>query len=191
MYLADHSKNAGLKHRTGLGQFGWAWSEEENAKCRQFHPDYAALAEALPHRTRQAIKRRCSDLKLCSPQARPWTAQEQSKLRRLYKTVSVAELREAFPDRSLSSLHNRGAELSLRRYRPPYTSTGDRLLDGLREECSRRKLTMRDVDCLAKSGSYFTDRGWQGKGNSYYNYRWIVRAIYALGGTLKVEWSEQ
>lgn len=199
MYLADISKHANsaqsrrrrLRKRGVTASGALIWSEEENGKCRELFPDYQALCRALPHRTILAIRHHCSELQLAK-RLPIWTAQEQSRFRKMFTTASRKELLEAFPNRSSASLMHKGQKLNLSRPRAAYITTGDDLLDRLREECFKRKLSMQDLDLFANGGGYFKNKSWKGKrAKRYFNYGAIVRGIYALGGKLAIEWGEQ
>ncbi|MER9574925.1 hypothetical protein NKI78_04630 [Mesorhizobium sp. M0400] len=197
MYLADYSRHSDAAQRTRrrievrgtAPNGGLIWGDAENLVCRKLYPDYQALRKALPHRTLQAIREHCRYIGIAATME-AWTCLEVSKLRKLYKAVSRKELLAEFPNRSAKSLMNKAQKLKLKRYRTAYLPTGDQLLDSLREECFRQKITMPDLDVFSQARGYFGNRNWGGT-TRYFNYDRIVRGIYALGGTLKVEWDEQ
>lgn len=165
------------------------WTEAEDDICRKFYPDYDALISVLPRRTRCAVKTRCVMLKITN-QKRPWTGTERSRLRKMYRMSSREELRTAFPDRSHGSLTEKAREIGVCRAKQPYVPTGDPLLDELRSECFRQKISMPDLDVIARARSYFKQKSWRGlRGCLKMNI--IVRAIRELGGTVHVEWDRR
>lgn len=80
--------------------------------------------------------------------------------------------------------------MKLMKKRPDYVLTGDPLLDSLRAECLRRNFSMQELESFARARGYFASQSWRGE-RGYYDYRAIVRGIYAMGGTLTIKWSEQ
>ena len=71
--------------RTGMTNAGhYLWSEEEVATLRRLYPDYNALVEALPRRTRFAIIRKAATLGIAKP-LRIWLPDEfASQAKRSY-----------------------------------------------------------------------------------------------------------
>lgn len=164
------------------------WTEGEDEACRRLHPDYQALKTALPRRSLVAIKSHCGVLGLTRP-AQPWTGAEQSQLRRMYRTLPMADLQAAFPQRSVRSLEHRARKMRVYRAKPPYLPTRERLLDELRSECFRRNITMPDLDVIANGKGYFLGKAWRGNRGSI-NMNRIVKAIRELGGDISIEWGE-
>ncbi|MER8567642.1 hypothetical protein NKH85_16990 [Mesorhizobium sp. M0924] len=197
MYLAHHSEHANIAigmrrliQKRGVSMNGSSlWTEAEDANCRELYPDYRALQKVLPHRTSKAIEVRCAKIGLARTLI-AWTGQDQAKLRKLWKTASRKEIIDAFPNRTPKSIDRKAEKLNLLRPKPPYKASGDHLLDALRDECLRQRISMADLDHFSNGRRYFRNRGWIGSRGAY-NYAVIVRGIYALGGSLKVDWNEQ
>ncbi|MES0040001.1 hypothetical protein [Mesorhizobium sp. M0091] len=197
MYLAHHSEHANsaigmrrLIQMRGVSINGRPlWTEAEDNICRDLYPDYHALQKALPRRTRKALEIRCANIGLART-VEAWTGQDHTKLRMLWKTASRKEVMDAFPNRTAKSIDRKAQKLKLRRRKQPYKATGDSLLDALRDECLRQKISMADLDEFSNSRRYFSTRGWKNT-RAAYNYAVIVRGIHALGGSLKIEWSDQ
>ncbi len=164
------------------------WTDEEDDICRRFYPDYKALVAKLPRRTCRAIHFRCGVLNLTNA-IRPWTGEEQSRLRRMYRSSSKGELKAAFPHRTTWSLTHRANKMRVYRAKQPYRPSGDDLLDELRAECFRRKITMPDLDVIANGRGYFRRKAWGGQ-RGRIDMRRIVKAIRELGGKITVEWEE-
>lgn len=164
------------------------WTEAEDETCRKLHPDYQALETALPRRTRCAIRFRCQFLGLTSP-AKFWTGDEQSRLRKLYRTSTSEELKAAFPDRSRISLEHRAKKIGIVRARQPYRPTREQLLDELRAECFRQNITMPDLDVIANGKGYFKRKAWAGP-HGCIDMNRIVKAIRELGGKISVRWED-
>ena len=196
MSLARASKYANLAsrmraqcHARGANWSGDAlWTEAEDAICRKLHPDYEALQIALPRRTLCAIRFRCRVLQLTSP-AKFWTGDEQSRLRKMYRTSTSDELKAAFPDRSRGSLEHRAMKIGIVRARRPYRPTRDLLLDELRAECFRQNITMPDLDVIANGKGYFKRKAWGGP-HGCIDMNRIVKAIRELGGKISVRWED-
>ncbi|MBZ9909017.1 hypothetical protein LB557_23695 [Mesorhizobium sp. BR115XR7A] len=196
MHLADAAQHqaAGERLRRQIHQRGFTllgqklWIPKEDEICRSLYPDYLAMAKALPHRSRKAIEHRCSVLGIVHRRINVWTAKRDTLFRKMYRTSSTQELRDAFPEMTMKQIWRRGCKCKLSRPRKrPYRTTGNLLLDELREECWRQNISMPDLDEFARSGRYFRRRSWR----SGLNYKHILRAINELGGTPIVQWQER
>jgi len=194
MLLHDYSRTANTVDRnrrkmarTGTNFAGHKlWTNEEDAMCRSTFPDFAATEKALPHRTRCAILGRCRALGLRIGHVKPFTAREQSAFRHDYQTMEWSALLEKYNHRTAAAIKTKARSLGIRRPRKPLKTLGDELLDATRNECFRQKLSMSDLDEFVGSKPYF--RYCQVRRP---NYAHIVRAIRELGGTIKIEWSEE
>ncbi len=165
------------------------WTDEEDNICRRLYPDYKALVMELPRRTYRAIQLRCGLLKLTNP-ARPWTGEELSRLRRMYRSSTKGELKAAFPHRSAFSLTHRANKIRIYRTKRPYQPTGEHILDELRAECFRRNITMPDLDEIANARGYFRRKAWRGQRGTI-DMNPIMKAVRELGGKITVEWEER
>lgn len=98
------------------------WRQHEIAILRNLFPrgHWPDLLHALPQRTREAIRQKALPLGICREAylRAPWRGQELAQLFRLYPAASDAELREAFPNRTLVSVQRKGSSLGIRRKRP-------------------------------------------------------------------------
>jgi len=196
MYLAPYSKHVNrmraaqlAMHARGVNSCGHRlWNEDEDDICRKYYLNYKRLLTMLPGRTPAAIQSRCRDLGIQN-KLKPWTADEHLRFRKAYRTLPTKDLASAFPGRTLRALHQRGVEYNLSRPKKPYAKTGNYLLDELRSECSRRNITMRDLDQFARSKNYFAQKLWSGKRGTV-RYQVIVNAIQCLGGKLEITWED-
>ncbi|WP_338531626.1 hypothetical protein [Nitratireductor thuwali] len=197
MYLTDATKyavtaqrmRARIRRRGTTCQGYLLWTQAEDELCRSLYPDYAALQKSLPGRSYNSIRSRCRELGI-QRKLPAWTAAEQSKLRRMYKTAPRAELAAAFPTRPERSLATMARRIGVQRPRSPYKPTGIPLLDELRAECRRQNINMVDLDQYTRGKSYFTQKSWRGRRRAI-RYDLIVRGILELGGKIHVEWSEE
>lgn len=197
MYLSDYSRYAAQgqrlrerMHRQGVNQRGdRLWTPKEDQLCRSLYPDYLALTKALPRRTKSAIQSRCKNLGI-SKKVHVWTAKERSDFRRLYASADRAEVFKRFPHLSDGAFHTLGRRLCIQRPKAPFVSTGNYLLDGLRQRARHEGLTMADLDEFTASRGYFRYKKWRPvRGRIKYDI--IVRAIHELGGKLQIVWSDQ
>lgn len=164
------------------------WDKAEDETCSRLFPDYRAIEKKLKRRTSKAIKSRCLALGLRTRANKPWTGGEHVKFRHLYlRASSISEVVTAFPRRSRRAIEARAQAYGLQRPKPPYKPTRDKLLDELRNECYRKKITMPDLDVIADARGYFSRQSWRGRGGRIDHDR-IVSAIRAMGGTLIVQW---
>lgn len=162
------------------------WTTRQREVLKRWYPDYKEMKKRLPKRSLAAIAGQCHLMGLSTPKP-AWTAADRTKLRRLFTTVSKAELRAAFPDRTWTSLQVAGYQMGLRRWRKPYVKTSHTVVDSLREACRQSGNYMPDLDEFAGTRKYFTGRIQRRK---KHNFRAIDRAARALGGKLKIEWEE-
>jgi hypothetical protein len=194
MYLQNISRhaNTAARIRRQMARSGTnlagnkIWTSEEDRLCRSTYPDFAAIAEALPHRTMDAIRWRCKGLGLRIGKVKPFTGREQSEFRRDYQTMEWAMLVAKYSHRSIPAIRTKARDLGIHRPRKALQNTGDELLDAARSECARLKLTMRALDEFSGSKTYFRNCQRQKP-----NYKHIIRAIRELGGSIKIEWSEE
>jgi hypothetical protein len=128
-------------------------------------------------------------LSLTRNKFKPWTGQEQMKLRKLYRTGDRSELIEALPGRTFRAIEHRARALRVCRAKKPYKATKDPLLDELRAECFRQGITMPDLDVIADAKGYFHRIAWRGP-HGCIDMRRIVKAIRELGGEIRVEWPD-
>ncbi|RVK40917.1 hypothetical protein [Sinorhizobium meliloti] len=164
------------------------WTEEENAVLQQHFPNYEIMMQALPHRTRTAIRFRCGKLGLTRPK-HVWMASEISLLRRLYARASKQEIMAALPGRSWISIKSAAEYYRFRRERKPYATIGVDALDALRQKCFECNMYMRDLDEIVGSKGYFRKALWRANGRV--DFRRVGRAIEALGGKVTAEWPEE
>lgn len=196
MSLASFARNARSAERArqrmqreGVTMSGARlWTAEENAVLRQYFPDYEKLVQALPHRTRVAIRLQCGKLGLTTPR-HSWMASQISLLRRLYSRASKQEVMAAFPGRSWSSIQKCARYYGFRRDRKPYVKLGVDALDALRQKCFERNMVMRDLDELVGSKGYFRKASWIAGGRI--DFGTVVKAIEALGGKVSAVWLEE
>ncbi|WP_406854667.1 hypothetical protein ABEG18_19250 [Alsobacter sp. KACC 23698] len=159
------------------------WTPEEDAILKAYYPDKRAAHAALPHRTFQAVKSRGVTLGI-APRRMVWSAVDLKRLKKMRPTASSAELTEAFPGRSLSSiLHAASYYGAKRRPRPP-AKMGDPLVDEIRLRAFQLGFSICDLDEEAKSRGFF--RSWARPKLL----RYMERAIDILGGKLVIEWED-
>ncbi|WP_170125177.1 hypothetical protein [Pseudaminobacter salicylatoxidans] len=159
------------------------WKSSERAVLKKHFPDYKAIKKRLPERSMAAIRGQCHLMGLSTPKA-AWTAADRAKLKRLFPTVSKAELLAAFPGRTYVSLQVSGYQMGLKRWRKPYVKTSHPVLDDVREACRTKGHFMPDLDVYAGTGHYFSRLAARRK---KHDFRKVDKAIKALGGTLTIE----
>jgi hypothetical protein len=162
------------------------WTNAERAVLTKWFPDYKAMKKRLPLRSLPAIRGQCHLMGLSNPKP-AWTAADRTKLRRLFPTVSKAELIDAFPGRSYVSIQVLGYQMGLRRWRKPYVKTSHPVIDDVREACRARGHFMPDLDVYAGTGRYFSRLAARRK---KHDFRKVDKAVKSLGGTLTIEWRD-
>ncbi len=160
------------------------WTDGELQVCRSLYPDYDLMLAALPTRTREAIRAKCR-----SPQEQRerhiWKGREIVLLRKLYPKGDWNELRKAFPFASDAKVRAAAKTNGIKGAKS-YKSSGDYLIDKIRERCLLMDISMPTLDKMSGTGRYFTRPGWLG---AKPNHKAIGRAIKALGGEIEFEWS--
>ncbi len=177
--------------RTGRTYSGHLiWSDVEIQKLREAWPDRRRAVASLPGRTLHAIDGKAAKLGLRSP-GHQWTANEASRFRKLWRTASREEILAAFPWATWTALQNysqwqrANGHPDVRRPKAS-PSTGDPFVDSILARAKALNMTLVELDATAGTGRYFTAC----------RHRWrrswghLARAAVALGGTLKVEFSD-
>lgn len=161
-----------------------AWTAAELQVLHENAHDYAALAEALPHRSYQAIKLKAIELGL-RPKRHRWTGAEVRRVRELHaRGASNAELCAAFPGLRFSQIKAQFSSNGLGRRPRPLKSVGVPLLDEIRRQAQSRGLSMVDLDREAKTGAYFQ------KASRYICWKHVERALKVLKLPPSAEWRE-
>lgn len=162
-YTRDAVKAERLRQRIrriGFTSMGYPlWSENEDTWCRSLYPNYAALVQALPRRSRGAIVKRCGALNITIHIHR-WTPLELSRLRKLYQSAPWETLDQAFPFSTRSKIRAIANSYGFRRPRRPYKPTGHDIIDCIRERAFDLNVTMRDLDWMCRS-KYFSKAKWR------------------------------
>ncbi|MCA1476770.1 hypothetical protein [Bradyrhizobium sp. NBAIM08] len=112
------------------------------------------------------------------------TAAEVSRLRRMYPHKLFDELKLAFPGSNKMRLRKKANSLGITKARKPFATTGE-VIDCIRARAFQLRLTMVDVDSMARTGIYFSRSQWRGHA---LNRRKILRAIEALDRDVTVKW---
>lgn len=163
------------------------WSEQELAVLRRLHPNYQAAMRALGgRRSYSSVRAKAQQLGL-APKRQHWTGDQVSRLRKVYRHGSLADIQEAFPARSIESVRHMARYFGIKRPRKRFVSTGILVLDQIRERCYELCLSMADLDAMAGTGSYFTKAGWH---CGSINPKAVARAIKALDGEMSARWKD-
>ncbi|TGT46841.1 hypothetical protein EN812_05740 [Mesorhizobium sp. M4B.F.Ca.ET.169.01.1.1] len=175
--------------KTGVTMRGHPlWRQQDDDVCRSLYPDYKALSAAFPNRSRKALEFRCWRLNI-TRRNRILTEEEERRFRKLYRSGTRKDLHEGFPDFNANQFYDFGRRRGLKRPRIQWLRSGDKLLDGLRDECWRLGISMADLDEFTQlSNRYFAQHRWC---RSPVRHDFVLRAILELGGKVisgQVEW---
>lgn len=163
------------------------WTKEEEDIVRRHAGDYQGAVRALGgRRSYSAVRSRSQALGL-APKRTHWTGEQVLRLRKVYRWGTPAEMREAFPGRSLGYIHNMARYFGLSRPRKPFAPTGFPVLDEIRRRCFECALSMVDLDAMAGTGTYFASAGWHAR---HLRMSAVAKAVKALGGELTVKWDD-
>jgi hypothetical protein len=162
------------------------WLAEEISVLHRWSTDPAALADALPTRTPKAVKAMRQKLGL-TRRKHTWTAAERVKLRAMYAKSPREAILAAFPDVSWKGISDRARSWGSSRDIPPYSITGNQLLDAIRRRCRDIGYSMSDLDELAGTGKFFAKAHWRCRRPTAGP---IAKAVAVLGGELTISWKE-
>lgn len=179
---------SGRRHawKTGFCAGQRLWTTHEDALLIRHYPDYDLLEDRLRHRTRDALKHRARCLQLTAAHScKRWSLQEASRLRKLYNRVDV-DLLSAFPGRTKSAIATKAADMRIaRRPRLKLVESGFPLTDAIRRRAFELGWTMRDLDAFAGTKRYFQSGGFGSDKHPA-----LLKAIQALAGRLRIEWTD-
>ncbi|MEA3095665.1 MAG: hypothetical protein QOJ04_7007 [Caballeronia sp.] len=116
-----------------------------------------------------------------------WTNTNVSTLRRTYPTATRAELMLVFPGLRHWQIYGKARHLRLYKVRSAFKPTGFPVIDEIRARALKLRLSMVDLDALARTKRYFQQAGWHGSG---LNGKAICRAIEVLDGEPWPRWRE-
>ncbi|HWK33518.1 MAG TPA: hypothetical protein VNR51_07545 [Hyphomicrobium sp.] len=92
---------------------------------------------------------------------------------------------QTFPDLRWQQIAGKAKHMGLRRPRRKLSATGHALVDCIRERAFDLRLSMVDLDAMAKTKKYFQKAAWQ---SGSLNRKALLRAIEALGGEVSIRW---
>ena len=195
MQLQYHARNAETSRRSrarmmrdGVTPKGdKLWEEWEDQILRKHYPHYKRMERRLKHRTAVAIRSRCRTLGM-KRAIHVWSSAEISKLRKLYPTAPMADISAAFPHSTMINIRQVAQYHGFRRKRMPYSETGFPALDAVRRRCFEARISMPELDKIARTKNYFQKMGWRGKPRP--NYRYLGLAMEALNGVVAVNWKD-
>lgn len=158
-----------------------AWTEEEVELLTRLYPDYDAARQAMPWRTKRALEGKASKLGICASR-RVWQDGQWVYAKPLYRRGdSVRGVIAPAVDKAPRQVWSKAAQQGVRRPRRPPKPTAWPLINEVRMEAFRQRLTMTDLDELAGTGTYF-------RRPSGIKDRPIRKAIAMLSGRLMIEW---
>jgi hypothetical protein len=173
--------------RTGKNPWGqWLWTGQEDKILRASYPDYKVARKALRRRTHQALLHRARILGVAK-KYQIWTGAEISRLRKLYPDASRKDILTALPGLRWEQIVARAQHAGFRRNRKRFKPTGDLLLDRILERAWDLRLTMVDLDDLARTKKYFQSGNWRSSRTP--NRARVLRAVEALGGAMEIRWA--
>ena len=171
-----------------------AWTREEDALLKQWHPDFATLKRLLPSRSLAAIRTRSLVLRrLMRSPLQQWSQAEALRLKRACSEgLYFSAIKALFPERSKSSVlqkikHER---FDFARRRQSLTPTGNKVCDAIRERASELGYSMQELDEMAETGTYYHDAPLVKLGKRVHSLDKIVRGIEALGGVVSVHFPD-
>ncbi len=178
-------------------RFDKTWQEWEEDVIRSRPTDLKWVRAKLPHRSAISISTRRVKLGLAPSKLRAWTVGEERIVRDNYlKVKNTRGLAKLLPGRTADCI---GIHLKLMGLRipPPAVDTGSDVVDAILERCRVLGYTKRQLDQIAGTGNYFTEKSYSRTGRACVNDKRATQmskamtlAVKALGGTLRVDWPD-
>jgi hypothetical protein len=145
------------------------------------YPHYDPFLVKHPRRSRPGAHSKASRLGITKPRGRPWDVNEIYRLR-MYRTATKEEILAAFPGRTWHAISTAARARGICRPKPAAAPTGIVVVDQILARANRRKLSLIDLDKLARTQGYFSGHKWRRKPDHAVH----ERAVVALGGGLRV-----
>jgi hypothetical protein len=156
------------------------WNSLEAGDLTRIHPFYDRFLAKHSRRTRPAAHSKASRLQITKPRGRQWDVNEILRLR-IYRTATKEEILAAFPGRSWAAIGTAARARGHRRPQRLNEPTGILIIDQILERAKICKLSLKDLDSIARLKGYFSQRKWRHKQNHVVH----ERLVAALGGTLR------
>lgn len=176
--------NRAYMARTGLTRSGKRlWMPKEIRTLWRLYPDYEALVQALPGRTRKAIECKVWSCGVARP-LRVWNEVEFGVMKPLYiRGAPMTTILERLPGKRARQVWSKASHHKIRRPRRPPRPTGFAAVDAVRRRAFDLHLSMADLDAIAGRRGYFqrprrTD--WSA----------VQRVLPHLGGRPAIHWHE-
>jgi hypothetical protein len=153
-----------------------------------------ALKKLLPARSLQAIRRKREELGLPVLQRyQNWLPSDDRRLIELAKTRSAIEIARLM-DRAVGSVRTRAEKLEIKfkSEAPKHVSSGNPLVDAIRQRAEQDGIAMTTLDREIGSGHYFSIHclSKKAKGKPPVM-KHIARAVEWFGGELTINWRDE
>lgn len=186
MVALSQASQAATRRRGTTTQGHKLWTGAEDDILRKSYPNYQAMKQAMPHRTRIAIWSRCREIGLKRTRHR-WLAIEISKLRKLYPSSPRSVICNEFPDVSWVNIRKAATYYGLRRNPRKHRRTGKPVIDIILSRIEEIEWTLADLDAESGTGNYFRRHYWR---RHRLNFNAIAKAVRALDGDLEISWKQ-
>jgi hypothetical protein len=159
------------------------WTLREHEVVISYWPDVRTIRKLLPHRTQMAIKWFAGKCNLRRPQ-QIWTADEDTKLKRLVRAQAPKKQIAAELGRTLNQISHRMQYTHLRYDRRPPKPRGHALYDSIARRAFDLNMSMRELDECCGSGTAFR----RFRPHRPVGVRKFAKAIRELGGRFEIAW---
>jgi hypothetical protein len=175
--------NRAYMMRTGLTYSGHRlWTPKEIGALR-LYPDYRALVQALPGRTRRAIESKVWRSGLAAP-LRVWNETEFTVMKRLYAHGTLmAAILSRLPGKTARQVWSKASSRGIRRPKRPPQLTGFTPVDTVRRRAFDLRISMADLDAMVGRRFYF-------RSPRKTDWSAVQRVLPHLGGQATVRWNE-
>lgn len=194
MDLKRLAQNADAGHRarrrmelTGITPNGHPlWDGIERRNLVNGYPDYPSVVKLNTHRTTPAHYSKAGREKITRARAPAWNDNEILRLRRDFPRLTKAEMLLAFPGRTWPAIRKKANQRGVFRGKRRFAPTGIPLLDTLLGRAWVKRLTLADLDHVARRPKYFVSQKWK---RDPARTTVICYVIEKMGGTVRAKWS--
>lgn len=182
--IASESARARIRREGRTPKGDPLWTKREDAIFRALLPDYKAIKRKLRRRSMRSLYARANYLGLAL-KIKPWTAGDVSRLRRMWRDASRAQIMAELPGRSWSAIQGKGQTFGIRRLPWQPKLTGKEMLDAIRARAAELRISLRDLDRTCVGRRYFANSS---RRSEKPRRNVLLRAIKALGGRVEIVW---
>lgn len=158
------------------------WTPPEKSPFEVLGPAYGVIQPMLDRRTPLSLRSKAWRMGV-TYRRRSLSEDQVRLLKRIYPHATHQELLQAFSGWSIKAIRAAANRRGYRRAPKPLEVTGNRLLDQILSRAKRNNYSLRDLDAMCRSKSYWQRRRWRTHPDEVIH----CRAVRLMGGVLRAE----